>query len=648
MMDINYQTLKEYCAVNNIKSPKQYMQLWKETKLPSNFPCGIVAWLKYNDPTNFISLDDLFPERMLVRVKRPNNSKYIKKIKTPKSPQTIIKKLSNRYTYAEAILVVRKLGLQTSDDWREYCINNKNNWNYRLPKTPEKYYSKTNEWKSWSHFLIGDHVREKMSQGEREIFTILTTENVYFEMNKRFPDLKEGKLSFDFYIPSFNLIIEYDGIYHFNRLKRTEEQFQRQIANDQLKHEYCINRGLKFRRIAYYEHNYIPQILFNLGLTKNADHKLLRRARKDGKQQGGIPKNYKYHSISGGFTYEEVFEIRQFYLSGHSRTEIENLLNIKLSRYVFSEMVRNRTYFDSSYDKSKRIEPPKPQKKIRTYSVDPILLLELKNAHKKKKEIILNHNKPIALKIGVLKEQLKNTKEWISKLPKKTKVVKTTVPNVYTNQSNFSVFGEYKHYGRYTYENFVYKGKDIKGEVTCKIHGGFMQTPHNHLSVTRGSQCPKCAKANLNNPLPWRDIRKMKVYTNKEKIVTRVNTQLKSELQNSMRLIKNEIIRLENEMRDSLIDVEKEINIIKTLLYPTNVSKTIENISKPLIPFSNIKKLTYEDVCYILENKNLGMKRLSKLFSVDRKTIQRIRRGLSYKVFVDKYFETQKKLPENF
>lgn len=45
------------------------------------------------------------------------------------------------------------------------------------------------------------------------------------------------------------------------------------------------------------------------------------------------------------------------------------------------------------------------------------------------------------------------------------------------------------HDGRYDYSNAVFIKNDEKVEIICKVHGSFMQTPHNHL---RGAGCPKC------------------------------------------------------------------------------------------------------------------------------------------------------------
>jgi Zn finger protein HypA/HybF involved in hydrogenase expression len=46
-----------------------------------------------------------------------------------------------------------------------------------------------------------------------------------------------------------------------------------------------------------------------------------------------------------------------------------------------------------------------------------------------------------------------------------------------------------KHHGRYTYAKAVYQLSAIKLTITCPEHGGFKQTPSDHLS---GVGCPRC------------------------------------------------------------------------------------------------------------------------------------------------------------
>lgn len=45
------------------------------------------------------------------------------------------------------------------------------------------------------------------------------------------------------------------------------------------------------------------------------------------------------------------------------------------------------------------------------------------------------------------------------------------------------------HGDRFGYDNFIYKGMNEKGEIECREHGIFLQTPNNHL---KGQGCPKC------------------------------------------------------------------------------------------------------------------------------------------------------------
>ena len=48
---------------------------------------------------------------------------------------------------------------------------------------------------------------------------------------------------------------------------------------------------------------------------------------------------------------------------------------------------------------------------------------------------------------------------------------------------------EIVHKGKYDYSKAVYNGYKKKLIIICPIHGGFSQTPDNHL---HGHGCPKC------------------------------------------------------------------------------------------------------------------------------------------------------------
>ena len=66
----------------------------------------------------------------------------------------------------------------------------------------------------------------------------------------------------------------------------------------------------------------------------------------------------------------------------------------------------------------------------------------------------------------------------------------------YNDKDSFVKLSNYLHNNKYNYENFVYKGKNIVGEIICPIHGSFYQTPSIHTRAKRPSGCPECAKSN--------------------------------------------------------------------------------------------------------------------------------------------------------
>lgn len=91
--------------------------------------------------------------------------------------------------------------------------------------------------------------------------------NNYFIPQKKFDGLvglKGGKLSYDFYIPKFNLLIEYQGEQHERYIPgfhKSKEDFLKQIEHDKRKKEYAENNNIKLLEIWYWEFDNIEQIL---------------------------------------------------------------------------------------------------------------------------------------------------------------------------------------------------------------------------------------------------------------------------------------------------------------------------------------------------------------------------------------------------
>jgi hypothetical protein len=98
------------------------------------------------------------------------------------------------------------------------------------------------------------------SKGELMVAKLLNTLEIQFGRGKMFEDcnnLKVGRscrrLSFDFYLPEFNAVIEYDGRQHFEPIKfyGGEEKFKTQKIYDEIKNKYCKDNGIKMIRIPY-------------------------------------------------------------------------------------------------------------------------------------------------------------------------------------------------------------------------------------------------------------------------------------------------------------------------------------------------------------------------------------------------------------
>lgn len=95
-----------------------------------------------------------------------------------------------------------------------------------------------------------------ISKGEQEILEYLLSKNIGFEREYIFNDCKYNDvLRFDFYIPNYNLVIEYDGRQHFMpvELFGGEEGFKIQIIKDGIKNNYCKSNNINMLRIPYYE-----------------------------------------------------------------------------------------------------------------------------------------------------------------------------------------------------------------------------------------------------------------------------------------------------------------------------------------------------------------------------------------------------------
>lgn len=87
-----------------------------------------------------------------------------------------------------------------------------------------------------------------------DICNILQIKGIEYFLEKMFDDcinpLTHSKLRFDIYIPSMNVVIEYDGPQHTIPIFGDEE-FKNSLYRDNIKNKYCAERGIRMIRVPY-------------------------------------------------------------------------------------------------------------------------------------------------------------------------------------------------------------------------------------------------------------------------------------------------------------------------------------------------------------------------------------------------------------
>jgi len=102
------------------------------------------------------------------------------------------------------------------------------------------------------------------SRGEVKIKNFLLENNIDFIREKTFDGCTNNKkLRFDFYLPEFNTLIEYDGKQHFKSIPYFggEKTYVNSKKSDTIKNEYCITNSIELIRIPYTQLKNIAEIL---------------------------------------------------------------------------------------------------------------------------------------------------------------------------------------------------------------------------------------------------------------------------------------------------------------------------------------------------------------------------------------------------
>lgn len=106
----------------------------------------------------------------------------------------------------------------------------------------------------------------KKNLGEETIKQYLDNHSIKYETQKYFKDWGIGIHYFDFYLPEYNLVIEYNGIQHYEfnpYFHRNTENFAYQQEKDKIKRDTAISKGYNYLSIKYTLFHKIEKILNN-------------------------------------------------------------------------------------------------------------------------------------------------------------------------------------------------------------------------------------------------------------------------------------------------------------------------------------------------------------------------------------------------
>lgn len=107
------------------------------------------------------------------------------------------------------------------------------------------------------------------SKGNMKIKQILSNMNVDYKAEYQI-NINNTYYRFDFYLPQYNLMIEYDGEQHFAPARfcgpndeRNLAEFKKTQEHDMIKNQYCLEHNINLLRIPYTEQENIEDIIEN-------------------------------------------------------------------------------------------------------------------------------------------------------------------------------------------------------------------------------------------------------------------------------------------------------------------------------------------------------------------------------------------------
>lgn len=101
------------------------------------------------------------------------------------------------------------------------------------------------------------------SHGTLKIQTLLIDNKINYITEKSFNDCRFSETKalarYDFYLPEYNILIEFDGVQHFspNHFYGGEEEFKKRQSYDRYKNQYALEHGYTLIHIPYFDEDKI-------------------------------------------------------------------------------------------------------------------------------------------------------------------------------------------------------------------------------------------------------------------------------------------------------------------------------------------------------------------------------------------------------
>lgn len=104
--------------------------------------------------------------------------------------------------------------------------------------------------------------RRKISKGESKIQAWLEKNKINFIQQKALDAEKiTRRQKFDFFLPDYNLAIEYNGEQHYIDKKDRFDSLEKTQQRDRQKQNYCLKEGIELLIIPYWEYSNVEKIL---------------------------------------------------------------------------------------------------------------------------------------------------------------------------------------------------------------------------------------------------------------------------------------------------------------------------------------------------------------------------------------------------